>query len=92
MNAQVEWWYGDAIKSILMLPQEYYRSFDLIIVDLETAVIDVLHGAAGLNIVDAALLFLAPNGVIARNHCMDFNSPHRFTKYSFDIYNVDMVS
>eukprot|EP00957_Ditylum_brightwellii_P159037 12104279-Ditylum_brightwellii.AAC.1 len=30
----VQWWYGDASKLLLMLPKDYFGSFDLVIVDL----------------------------------------------------------
>ena len=35
-DERVEWWFGDATKSLLMLPKEYYGSFDLVLVDLTT--------------------------------------------------------
>eukprot|EP00588_Corethron_pennatum_P030826 CAMPEP_0194327108 /NCGR_PEP_ID=MMETSP0171-20130528/39668_1 /TAXON_ID=218684 /ORGANISM="Corethron pennatum, Strain L29A3" /LENGTH=542 /DNA_ID=CAMNT_0039086945 /DNA_START=32 /DNA_END=1657 /DNA_ORIENTATION=+ len=31
-DPRVEWWYGDAAKSLLMLPQDYFGSFDLVLV------------------------------------------------------------
>jgi spermidine synthase len=37
-NEKVEWWFGDATKSLLMLPKDYFASFDIVLVDLsETA-------------------------------------------------------
>ena len=33
-DPRVEWWFGDASKSLLMLPEEYFGSFDLVLVDL----------------------------------------------------------
>jgi len=35
---RVEWWFGDASKSLLMIPKEYYSSFDLVLVDLSETV------------------------------------------------------
>jgi len=37
-NDKVEWWFGDASKSLLMIPKEYYGSFDLVLVDLSETV------------------------------------------------------
>jgi spermidine synthase len=37
-NEKVEWWFGDATKSLLMLPKEYFGSFDLVLVDLSETV------------------------------------------------------
>jgi len=37
-NNKVEWWIGDATKSILMLPKEYFGSFNMAVVDLSETV------------------------------------------------------
>lgn len=89
-DPRVEWWFGDAAKSFLMLPQDYYGSFDLVLVDLESDVIDMVRVREDLNIMDAALLLLAPGGVISRNVDFGFDSTHRFTQYGIDIHDVDI--
>jgi len=89
-DERVEWWYGDAAKSFQMLPQHYYGSFDLVIVDLESAVIDMVKVNDNLNIMDAALLLLAPHGIISRNVDFSLDASHRFTKYAFDTHTVDI--
>jgi hypothetical protein len=35
---RVEWWFGDATKSLLLLPKDYWQSFDLVLVDLSETV------------------------------------------------------
>jgi spermidine synthase len=35
---RVEWWFGDATKSLLLLPTDYWQSFDLVLVDLSETV------------------------------------------------------
>jgi len=89
-DERVQWWFGDAAKSFLMLPNDYYGSFDLVIVDLESNVIDAIRVADDLNIMDAALLLLAPHGVVARNVDYGFDNSHRSPKYTFDVHNVDI--
>jgi spermidine synthase len=37
-NEKVEWWFGDATKSLLMIPKEYFGSFDIVLVDLSETV------------------------------------------------------
>ena len=38
---RVEWWFGNAIKSLLLLPKDYWQSFDLVLVDLSETVMSV---------------------------------------------------
>jgi len=33
-DPRVDWWFGDAAKSLLVLPESYWGSFDLVLVDL----------------------------------------------------------
>jgi len=33
-DPRVEWWFGDVAKSLLVLPESYWGSFDLVVVDL----------------------------------------------------------
>ena len=37
-DERVQWWFGDATKSLLMLPKEYFGSFDMVMVDLSETV------------------------------------------------------
>ena len=35
---RVQWWYGDAAKSLLMLPKDYFGTFDMVLVDLSETI------------------------------------------------------
>ena len=40
-NDKVELWYGDATKSLVMLPNDYLGSFDMVVVDLSETVMSL---------------------------------------------------
>eukprot|EP00588_Corethron_pennatum_P008717 CAMPEP_0194273046 /NCGR_PEP_ID=MMETSP0169-20130528/6456_1 /TAXON_ID=218684 /ORGANISM="Corethron pennatum, Strain L29A3" /LENGTH=1122 /DNA_ID=CAMNT_0039015869 /DNA_START=71 /DNA_END=3436 /DNA_ORIENTATION=- len=65
-NPKVEWWYGDAAKSLLMLPKDYFGSFDLVLVDLSETVMS-FKVTNKLNIMQALALLLAPHGIMVKN-------------------------
>jgi S-adenosylmethionine/arginine decarboxylase-like enzyme len=65
-NDKVQWWYGDAAKSLLMLPREYFGSFDLVLVDLSETVMS-MSVTEGLDIFGALSLLLKPEGIIVKN-------------------------
>lgn len=65
-DERVEWWFGDATKSLLLLPEEYWGSFDLVLVDLSETVMS-LSVTKELDVFDALALLLNPDGVIVKN-------------------------
>jgi hypothetical protein len=65
-DARVEWWFGDATKSLMLLPQEYWGSFDLVLVDLSETVMS-LSVTDELDVFDALALLLKPTGVLVKN-------------------------
>uniref|UniRef100_A0A7S1C2F9 SET domain-containing protein n=1 Tax=Corethron hystrix TaxID=216773 RepID=A0A7S1C2F9_9STRA len=65
-NEKVEWWYGDACKSILMLPKEYFGTFDMVLVDLSETVMS-MKVTDELDIMQALSLLLNPNGIMLKN-------------------------
>jgi len=68
---RVEWWFGDATKSLLLLPEDYWGSFDLVIVDLSETVM-AFSVTEELDVFDALALLLNPDGVLVKNeHYMD---------------------
>lgn len=70
-NDKVEWWFGDATKSLLLLPKDYWGSFDLVIVDLSETVM-AFSVTEELDVFDALALLLNPDGVMVKNeHYMD---------------------
>ena len=71
---RVEWWFGDATKSLLLLEEDYWQSFDLVLVDLSETVMS-LSVTDELDVFDALTLLLKPSGVMVKNELY-------FTKFS----------
>ncbi|CAJ1931003.1 unnamed protein product [Cylindrotheca closterium] len=65
-DPRVQWWYGDASESLLMLPEHYFGSFDLVIVDLSDTVFS-LSVSAELDVIEAISLLLRPGGIFEMN-------------------------
>ena len=63
---RVEWWFGDATKSLVMLPKEYFGSFDMVVVDLSETVTS-LSVTDELNVMDALTLLIKPDGIFVKN-------------------------
>ena len=63
---QVQWWYGDAAKSLLVIPKEWYGTFDLVLVDLSETVLS-LSVCDKLDILSALGLLLKPDGILVKN-------------------------
>jgi spermidine synthase len=65
-NPKVEWWYGDASKSLLMLPKQYFGTFDFVVVDLSDTVFS-LSVSSELDVIEAISLLLRPGGIFEMN-------------------------
>ena len=65
-NPKVQWWYGDASKSLLTLPSTYFSSFDLVLVDLSETIMSV-SVTKHLDILSALGLLLNENGIFVKN-------------------------
>lgn len=65
-NPKVQWWFGDASKTLFMLPKEYFGSFDMVLVDLSDTVLS-LTVSGELDVVGALSLLLRPGGVFSMN-------------------------
>ena len=63
-NEKIQWWFGDASKSLLMLPEDYYGSFDVVLVNLSDTVLS-LSVTKGMDIIEALSLLLKPGGIFA---------------------------
>ena len=85
-NDKVEWWFGDAASSLEMLPQDYYGSFDLVLVDMQTDVMEFL------GIIDRISLLVKADGIIMTNEDYGFGTNTPFVKHAVDLYsdNVPM--
>merc|ERR1712151_1260644 len=65
-NPKVQWWYGDASKTLLMLPREYFASFDMVLVDLSETVMSN-KVTDHLDIMETLSLLLKPEGIFVKN-------------------------
>ena len=65
-NDKVEWWYGDATKSLPLLPRDYWGSFDLVLVDLSETVMS-FSVTQTMDIFSALSLLLKPEGIMVKN-------------------------
>jgi len=63
---RVEWWFGDAAKSLLMLPKDYFASFDLVLVDLSETVMS-FKVTEELDVLEALSLLVKPDGIFVKN-------------------------
>jgi spermidine synthase len=57
-DERVEWWFGDATKSLLLLPEDYWGSFDLVLVDLSETVM-AFSVTDDLDVFDALALLVS---------------------------------
>eukprot|EP00546_Thalassionema_frauenfeldii_P019363 CAMPEP_0178906010 /NCGR_PEP_ID=MMETSP0786-20121207/6593_1 /TAXON_ID=186022 /ORGANISM="Thalassionema frauenfeldii, Strain CCMP 1798" /LENGTH=1330 /DNA_ID=CAMNT_0020577681 /DNA_START=56 /DNA_END=4048 /DNA_ORIENTATION=+ len=89
-DPRVQWWFGDATKSLLMLPEDYFGTFDLMFVDLQTFVADALKVTADLSVMDTLKLLLKPNGIIAKNEDFPNRQVTDFAKYTVDLEYEDL--
>jgi spermidine synthase/S-adenosylmethionine/arginine decarboxylase-like enzyme len=65
-DERVQWWFGDATKSLLMLPKEYFGSFDMVMVDLSETVMS-FSVIKNLDIMEALALLIKPDGIMIKN-------------------------
>ena len=65
-DERVEWWFGDATKSLNVLPKEYFGSFDLVMVDLSETVMS-FSVTDQLDMVQALALLTKPDGIFVKN-------------------------
>lgn len=63
---KVQWWYGDASKSLLMLPKDYFGSFDMVLVDLSETVMS-FKVTKELDVLEALNLLVKPDGIFVKN-------------------------
>ena len=65
-NGKVEWWFGDATKSLTVLPNDYFGSFDMVLVDLSETVMS-LTVTKESDVMKALSLLSKPDGIILKN-------------------------
>ena len=65
-DPRVDWIYGDATKSLPLLPQDYWGSFDLVLVDLSETVMS-FSVTQTMDIFSALSLLLKDSGIMVKN-------------------------
>jgi spermidine synthase/S-adenosylmethionine/arginine decarboxylase-like enzyme len=83
-DERVQWWFGDATKSLLMLPKEYFGTFDLVLVDLSETVM-ALSVTDDLDILEALALLLKPDGIFVKNE-LYMNKLSEIFDYTIQMY------
>lgn len=84
----VQWWFGDATKSLLMLPSEYFGTFDMVLVDLSETVMS-FRVTDSLDILEALALLLKPNGIMVKNEFY-FEPMNKIFEHVAQIYYYDV--
>jgi len=87
-DPRVQWWYGDAAKSLLMLPREYFGTFDLILVDLSETVMSFTVSGE-IDIMSALSLLLKPSGIFLKNEIY-FEKLAALFPYTIQIHIYDV--
>jgi len=87
-NPKVQWWFGDGAKSLLMLPEEYFGTFDMVLVDLSETVMSA-KVTKGLDILGALALLLKPSGIFVKNE-LYLEKMAEIFKHSLQIHFYDV--
>jgi len=87
-NEKVQWWFGDATKSLLMLPKEYFGTFDMVLVDLSETVMS-FKVTDEMDIVEALSLLLKPDGIMVKNE-LYFEDMSGIFEHTLQIRYVDV--
>lgn len=91
-DKRVQWWFGDAVKSLKLLPKEYFGSFDLVLVDLsETVASFAVTGH--LDMLEALALLLTPQGIMIKNEWVYLDKMSSIFQYTarLNMQNVPYI-
>lgn len=86
-DPRVQWWFGDASKSLALLPQEWFGTFDLIMVDLSETAMSI-SVTDDLDIFGALALLLKPDGIFVKNE-LYYGQMSRLFDHSVFVYMAD---
>ena len=86
-DERVEWWFGDATKSLNVLPKEYFGSFDLVMVDLSETVMS-FSVTDQLDMVQALALLTKPDGIFVKNEHY-YDTLTKYFDYTVELYLED---
>mmetsp|Transcript_20512 Transcript_20512/g.48181 ORF Transcript_20512/g.48181 Transcript_20512/m.48181 type:complete len:916 (-) Transcript_20512:8-2755(-) len=86
-DARVQWWFGDAAKSLNLLPREWFGTFDLVMVDLSETGMS-LSVNKDLDIFSALALLLKTDGIMVKNEDY-FGQMSKYFDHSVSVYMDD---
>jgi len=86
--SKVQWWFGDAAKSLLMLPRDYFNSFDLVIADMSETIMSK-SVTDDLNIMETLALLLKPDGIMVKNEFY-FEGMSKMFEHTIQIHLLDI--
>ena len=92
-DEKVQWWFGDASKSLSMLPpEEYFGTFDLVVIDLLSYTFEALRvGEDEESLVDYMMKLLKPDGIMARQEDFLARNNVDFAKYVVDLDVIGLL-
>ena len=86
-DPRVQWWFGDAAKSLTLLPKEWFGTFDLVMVDLSETAMSI-SVTDDLDIFGALSLLMKPDGIFVKNE-LYYGQMSNLFDYSAFVYMVD---
>ena len=86
-DPRVQWWFGDASKSLALLPREWFGTFDLVMVDLSETAMSI-SVTDDLDIFGALALLMKPEGIFVKNE-LYYGQMSKLFDHSIFVYMVD---
>ncbi|KAL7536610.1 hypothetical protein ACHAXR_007280 [Thalassiosira sp. AJA248-18] len=86
-DPRVQWWFGDAAKSLALLPREWFGTFDLVMVDLSETAMSI-SVTDDLDIFGALSLLMKPDGIFVKNE-LYYGQMSRLFDHSIFVYMTD---
>lgn len=86
-DPRVQWWFGDAAKSLTLIPREWFGTFDLVMVDLSETAMSI-SVTDDLDIFGALSLLMKPEGIFVKNELYYGQMSNLFDHSTF-IYMTD---
>ncbi|KAL7504883.1 hypothetical protein ACHAXN_004458 [Cyclotella atomus] len=86
-DPRVQWWFGDAAKSLALLPREWFGTFDLVMVDLSETAMSI-SVTDDLDIFGALSLLMKPEGVFVKNE-LYYGAMSKLFDHSVFVYMTD---
>lgn len=86
-DPRVQWWFGDASKSLALIPREWFGTFDLVMVDLSETAMSI-SVTDDLDIFGALSLLMKPDGIFVKNE-LYYGQMSKLFDHSTFVYMTD---